>query len=101
MVGKRSHRGHGRASGGAKPDGSLAARAASAAGAGADRGRGYLRARAIGVVREETSRLIEQEGSALAANRGQIEEAALQLLISMISSQLGQSRPQAVRRRAA
>jgi hypothetical protein len=68
---------------------------------GPTEGRGYLRARAIGVVREETSRLIEQEGSALAANRGQIEEAALQLLISMISSQLGQSRPQAARRRAA
>jgi hypothetical protein len=52
--------------------------------------RGYLRARAISVVREETSRLVEQEGSVVARRRADIEETALNLLITMISSQLSQ-----------
>jgi hypothetical protein len=52
--------------------------------------RGYLRARGISVVRHETSQLIEQEGAALAGRRVEIEEAAMQLLISMISAQMSQ-----------
>jgi len=52
--------------------------------------RGYLRARAIAVVREETLRLVEQEGSSVARRRADIEETALNLLINMISSQLSQ-----------
>ena len=52
--------------------------------------RGYLRARAIAVVREETTRLVEQEGSAVTRRRVEIEETALNLLINMISSQLSQ-----------
>jgi hypothetical protein len=53
-------------------------------------GRGYLRARGISVIRDETARLIDQEGKKIAAHRSQIEEAAMQLLIEMISAQLGQ-----------
>jgi len=52
--------------------------------------RGYLRARGISVVREETSRLIEQEGPALAGRRTEIEETAMHLLITMISAQMSQ-----------
>ncbi len=52
--------------------------------------RGYLRARGISVVREETSRLIEQEGAALARRRAEIEETAMHLLINMISAQMSQ-----------
>ena len=61
--------------------------------------RGYLRARGISVVREQTSRLIEQEGHKIASFRSRIEESAMQLLIEMISAQLGQR--SLVRRRAA
>jgi len=63
--------------------------------------RGYLRARAIAVVRQETTRLIEQEGSRLIARRAEIEEIAMQLLINMIAAQLAQPRSQGHRRRAA
>src|SRR5262245_16225555 len=52
--------------------------------------RGYLRARAIAVVREETSRLTEQEGSIIARRRAEIEDTALNLLVNMISLQLSQ-----------
>jgi hypothetical protein len=52
--------------------------------------RGYLRARGITVVREETSRLIEQEGAVAAGRRNEIEETAMQLLINMISTQMSQ-----------
>jgi hypothetical protein len=52
--------------------------------------RGYLRARGIAVVREETSRLIEQEGTAVAGRRTEIEDTAMQLMINMISSQMSQ-----------
>jgi hypothetical protein len=62
--------------------------------------RGYLRARAIAVVREETSRLVEQEGSAVARRRVEIEENALSLLINMISSQLSQRTTRPSRRAA-
>jgi len=63
--------------------------------------RGYIRARSIAIIREETNRLIEQEGSALAAQRAKIEEAAIDLLIHQISVQLGQPRATTHRRRAA
>ena len=63
--------------------------------------RGYIRARSIAIIREETNRLIEQEGSALAAQRAKIEEAAIDLLIHQISVQLGQPRAAGHRRRAA
>ena len=62
--------------------------------------RGYLRARAVAVVREETSRLIEQEGSVVARRRAEIEETALNLLINMISSQLSQRNVRPSRRAA-
>ena len=68
---------------------------------GPSEGRGYLRARAIGVVRQETTKLIEQEGRRLGGYREQIEEAALQLLVNMIFAQLGQPRSHSARRRAA
>ena len=48
--------------------------------------RGYLRARAASVIRSETERLIEQEGTWVARLRGPIEDAAVQLLVqSMIT----------------
>jgi len=68
---------------------------------GPTEGRGYLRARGIGIVREETDRLIQQEGASLAAIRVGIEEAALQTLIEVITTQLRQPRQHISRRRAA
>ena len=62
--------------------------------------RGYLRARGIPIVHEETLRLIEQEGAVVARHARQIEEAALQLLINLISAQVAQGQA-AGRRRAA
>jgi hypothetical protein len=62
--------------------------------------RGYLRARAISVVREETSRLVEQEGSAVARRRTDIEESALNLLVTMIGSQLSQRNTRGSRKAA-
>jgi hypothetical protein len=63
--------------------------------------RGYLRARGMGVVREETSRLIEQEGAAAARHRSEIEEAAIQLLVDLISAQVAQARSSGGWRKAA
>jgi hypothetical protein len=63
--------------------------------------KGYLRARGISVVREETSRLVEQEGAAIVRHRDEIEESAMQLLVEMISAQIGQRATQGERRRAA
>jgi hypothetical protein len=63
--------------------------------------RGYLRARAAGVVREETDRLIEQEGSKVARRRDRIDMAALDLLTRMIEAQLEQRRLEGGSRRAA
>jgi hypothetical protein len=54
--------------------------------------RGYVRARGIGVVIEETDRLIDQEGARLAPYREQIVEGALKLLIQTMSSQMQQQR---------
>lgn len=68
---------------------------------GPTEGRGYLRARAVAVVREETSRLIAQEGLSAAAFRREIEDAALQTLTEVIAAQLGQARKPTLRRRAA
>jgi hypothetical protein len=68
---------------------------------GPTEGRGYLRARAAAVVREETKRLIEQEGAWLKPHRAEIEDAALTMLVAMISAQLGQPRTQMGRQRAA
>jgi hypothetical protein len=51
---------------------------------------GYLRARAIGIVQEETSRLIEQDGPSVAHLRGSIEEEALAYLVRSITAQVHQ-----------
>jgi hypothetical protein len=66
---------------------------------GPTEGRGYVRARAIAIVQQETSRLIEQEGASLVVHRSMIEEAAMKVLIDTISTQLRQPRS-AVRRAA-
>jgi len=66
---------------------------------GSTEARGYLRARGAVIVREETLRLVDQEGPAVARHASQIEEAAMQLLIDMISAQVAQGK--AARRRAA
>jgi len=63
--------------------------------------RGYIRARSMAIIREETTRLIEQEGTTLAGQRAKIEEAAIDLLIHQISVQLGQPKLHVHRRRAA
>jgi hypothetical protein len=63
--------------------------------------RGYLRARAMTIVRKETSRLIEQEGSALDSWRIEIEETAIHLLIGMIAAQIAHPRVHGAIRRAA
>jgi hypothetical protein len=68
---------------------------------GPTEGRGYVRARAAAVVRDETGRLIEQEGVWLISHRAAIEETALTMLVTMIAAQVGQPRSQAARRRAA
>ena len=63
--------------------------------------RGYLRARAVSVIREETDRLVEQEGPRVAQHRQRIEEAALDALIQMILEQLDHRRLQTGECRAA
>jgi hypothetical protein len=68
---------------------------------GPTEGRGYVRARAGAIVRDETFRLIEQEGASIAARRAEIEEAAMNLLVDMISDQVRQPRSQSAGRRAA
>jgi hypothetical protein len=56
--------------------------------------RGYVRSRAAGVVQHETGRLVEQEGPCVARLRQEIEQAALEHLIRMITTQLEQRRKQ-------
>ena len=56
--------------------------------------RGYLRVRALEVVREEMTRLIEQEGTSVIPLRRKIQEAAVASLIETITSQLAQRRSQ-------
>jgi hypothetical protein len=63
--------------------------------------RGYVRARAIRVVKDETLRLIEQEGEGVRRRQVQIEEAAIGMLVEMITAQATQSRVSRGMRRAA
>jgi hypothetical protein len=63
--------------------------------------RGYVRARAISVVKEETLRLIEQEGAAVERRQMQIEEAAIAMLVEMITAQTTQMKARHGLRRAA
>jgi hypothetical protein len=68
---------------------------------GPTEGRGYLRARAISIVREETRRLIAEEGRTAAMLAQQIEASALAMLIESLSARMTQPRSHTVRRRAA
>ncbi|MDX1948818.1 MAG: hypothetical protein SFU86_25750 [Pirellulaceae bacterium] len=63
--------------------------------------RGYIRARAIGVVQAETDRLIEQEGDKVGRIREAVVQAALSQLLGLVLGQLEQRRLAAPRRRAA
>jgi hypothetical protein len=63
--------------------------------------RGYIRARAISVVKEETSRLIEQEGVKVARQRARIEAAATEMLVAAMVNHAGPRRALAAARRAA
>jgi hypothetical protein len=54
--------------------------------------RGYIRARALSVVEEETGRLVEQEGPKVARHRTRIAEQATDTLIAAIIAQLQQRR---------
>jgi hypothetical protein len=63
--------------------------------------RGYIRARALTVVKEETSRLIEQEGVKASRLRERIEAAATSALIETIVEQIAAAQPVARARRAA
>jgi len=67
---------------------------------GAAESRGYLRARAIGIVRDETLRLVAQEGASIARWQDAIEAAALDLLIRSIADQHQQRRSGGLRRAA-
>jgi hypothetical protein len=62
--------------------------------------RGYVRARAGGVIQEETERLATQEGSLVKRWQARIEAAALEQLTSSMLAQLQQPRL-AIQRRAA
>jgi hypothetical protein len=66
---------------------------------GAAEARGYVRARALVVIHDETDRLIEQEGQKLVRHRQKIVDLATGAIIRMIASQLEQKRLQ--QRRAA
>ena len=63
--------------------------------------RGYVRARSVLVIKEETIRLIEQEGVRALRVREKIEAAATASLIETIVSQVSAARPEIHRRRAA
>jgi hypothetical protein len=54
--------------------------------------RGYIRARALGIVEAETQRLIEQEGPKAARQRERIVAQATDTLISAITEQVSQRR---------
>ena len=62
--------------------------------------RGYIRARAVGVVKEETDRLIEQEGAKAARNRSRIEAAATESLIATMVGHAARHTPAPARRAA-
>ena len=63
--------------------------------------RGYLRARAISVIRLETDRLIEQEGETVARLRENIEAAALELVVQSMVTHIQQRGAAISGRRAA
>ena len=84
-----------------RPATAPASAASAATSLGPTEARGYIRARAINIIREETNRLIEQEGTALVGQRAKIEDAALDLLIHQLSVQLAHPRSHTHRRRAA
>jgi hypothetical protein len=54
--------------------------------------RGYIRARALPIVKDETSRLIDQEGGRISRLREPIVSAATESLISTIIAQLAERR---------
>lgn len=62
--------------------------------------RGYVRARSIAVIKEETERLIEQEGSPVARRREKIETLALDMLVEMIVVQVSRRIPAPLRHAA-
>lgn len=57
--------------------------------------RGYIRARALAVVEQETGRLVEQEGAKVARQRERIAGQATDKLISAIIAQVQQRKPAA------
>lgn len=63
--------------------------------------KGYIRARALTVVKEETRRLIEQEGANAGRLRDRIEAAATMALIETIVEQIAAAQPAVRVRRAA
>jgi hypothetical protein len=63
--------------------------------------RGYVRARSISVIKEETARLIEQEGARVARKRAAIEARSLEMLVEMIVLQVTRPKVPAAVRRAA
>ena len=63
--------------------------------------RGYIRARALPIVKDETSRLIEQEGQRVARRREAIIVAATESLIRTIAAQLNERASAGAIRRAA
>lgn len=63
--------------------------------------RGYVRARCISVIKEETARLVEQEGASIARRQKSIEQRALDMLVEMIVVQVTRPRAHAAVRRAA
>jgi hypothetical protein len=63
--------------------------------------RGYIRARALPIVKDETSRLIEQEGQRVARRREVIIRAATESLICTMVAQRDERAAAATLRRAA
>ncbi len=63
--------------------------------------RGYIRARAAGVIQVEMDRLIEQEGPKVARQRERIIAAATQSLVETLAAQIQQRRHMLVHQRAA
>ena len=63
--------------------------------------RGYVRARAGGIIREEAARLAEQEGGLARRWQSKIEAAALEALTASLLAQLHQPRRSQFQRRAA
>ncbi len=62
--------------------------------------RGYVRSRSISVIKEETVRLVEQEGAAVARRREKIEALALDMLVEMIVAQVSRRQPAQIRQAA-